>query len=102
MPEIMRTSDDLQTIFKRNADTAGLDVDVMPAAVKLALGAVLGHSGQFEDLLNDLPSDARAYDWLSAMWKAYAEWCDHTIVVDNASAAPAPVAEPSDETKPEA
>lgn len=84
MPTIMRTSAPVEELFVRNATARGLDIDKTPHAVQLAIQALgAGAVSPFMGLLEDLPSNARAFDWMSCALLAYAEFCDHTVVVDS-------------------
>ncbi len=98
MPTIMRTSAPVEELFKQNVEKAGLDLNKTPAAVQFATQALGQGIAPFAALLEDLPSDAQAWTWMSCALRAYAEWCDFTIVVDSTEE---PAAEPAPETAPE-
>lgn len=89
----MHTSAALDEIFVRNIKAKNLDEDGMPTAVRLALQAMsMAVISPFAGLLEELPAEARAFDWMAAMYAAYAEFCDHTVVVDDSPKATAPPA----------
>lgn len=83
MPTIMRTSPSVEELFKRNVEQAGLDMAKTPAAVQFATQALGTGIAPFAALLEDLPASAQAWAWMSCALRAYAEWCDFTIVVDS-------------------
>jgi hypothetical protein len=88
----MRTSPSVEDLFKQNVAKAGLDLDKTPAAVQLATQALGSGIAPFSALLEDLPANARAFEWMSCALRAYAEWCDFTVVVDSTEE---PAAEPA-------
>jgi hypothetical protein len=79
----MRTSPSVEELFKQNVEKAGLDMNQTPAAVQFATQALGSGIAPFAALLEDLPSNARAWEWMSCALRAYAEWCDFTVVVDS-------------------
>jgi hypothetical protein len=83
VPTIMRTSPPVEALFRQNVEKAGLDLDKTPAAVQFATQALGSGIAPFAALLEDLPSEARAWEWMSCALRAYAEWCDFTVVVDS-------------------
>jgi hypothetical protein len=83
VPTIMRTSPSVEDLFKQNVEKAGLDLNKTPAAVQLATQALGSGIAPFSALLEDLPANARAFEWMSCALRAYAEWCDFTVVVDS-------------------
>lgn len=80
----MRTSDSVENLFKRNIESRGLSLETAPEAVKMTIMLVQQFAEQspFMALLSDLPASARAWEWMDCVFSAYAEWCSHTIVVD--------------------
>lgn len=93
MPEVMRMSEPVSELFRRNAEARGLVMEKTPAAVQLAITQLGAGAGAFDSLLQDLPSGSRAYDWMACAFAAYAEWCDRTVVADDPSSSE-PAAEP--------
>lgn len=89
MPEIMHTSSPVEELFVKNVEAKGLSLDNTPAAVQLAI-TLLGQAAisPFATLLDDLPASARAWDWMECAFSAYAEFCSHTVVIDDGTAPP--------------
>lgn len=93
MPTVMRTSEDVQSLFKQIVEGRGLNLEHTPAAVQLAVQALGEHGGVYNALLADLPASSRAWEWMECAFLAYADWCAKTIVVDSEEA-PQPPAVP--------
>ena len=82
MPDVMHTSEEVTNLFKKNVEAAGLNPERCPAAVQMAVGQLGLGFAAWTQLLDDLPSGSRAYDWIDCALRAYAEFAAHTIVVD--------------------
>lgn len=80
----MHTSENVEELFKQKVAERGLSLDSTPQAVQMAI-TLLGTAAvsPFASLLEDLPASARAWDWMSCAFAAYAEFCDRTVVVDD-------------------
>lgn len=86
----MHMSPDLDDLFLRNVDAKNLDKENMPTAVRFAINAMSqAVISPFADLLEELPSEARAFEWMAALYAAYAEFCDHTVIVNEGQPTPA-------------
>lgn len=92
MPTVMHMSPAMDELFDRNVKAKNLDAEAMPTAVRLALQSMsMAVISPFAGLLEELPPEARAFEWMAAMYAAYAEFCDHTVVVNDQTG---PAAEP--------
>lgn len=86
MPQIMHTSGEVVDLFQEKAKARGLSLEKTPAAVQLAVQALVQGTSPFTNLIGDLPAESRAFEWMACAFAAYAEWCDHTIVVNDTEA----------------
>lgn len=81
--EVMHTSQSVEELFHAKAAERGLDMEKTPYVVRMLLSTLSQAAiGPMLGMLEELPPDARAFDWMGAAFLAYAEWFDHTIVVD--------------------
>lgn len=82
MPTVEHASDTVQVLFEQYARTNGLEIDTMPAAVAMTVNALHQGTVPYLALLSDLPASARAFDWMECALRAYADWCNCTVVLD--------------------
>lgn len=87
MPTVLHTVQTVDEVFMRILGERGLSLDDAPAAVQLTVSVLSQAAGQYAQLVDDLPSDRRGYEWLAAAFLAYGEWCDRTVVVDTVESA---------------
>lgn len=83
MPTVIRTTPEVNELFTEMATARGLDTDRCPAAVRMAVVALSQGAVPFTALLEDLPAQTRAWEWMQTAFEAFAAWCGGTVVTDD-------------------